>query len=200
MFRFSVDIIGKREVDRALTAMQATLTDIVPILKKIADDFYATMEERFDREGSYEGTPKWEPLSEGYRKTKEFFFPGKGILERTGALRESITRSNAPGSVFKIENGQLQIGSDLTVNGFNLLKLHSEGYYRPPIRPRFKKALAFYIGSKKVFAQYVKGVNVPARPVVMISGAQKERWRRIIHEELYNRLKPAWEEIQGAQI
>lgn len=200
MFHFTFRVQGKKVMDRALKGIIAVLTDMRPILEKIADDFYIMMQRRFESEGAYESMPMWEPLSPGYKLTKDYFFPGEKILVREGDLRDSITKRDAKGSVCIIDKDGLQIGSSLTVGDgkYNLLRLMSEGFYRPPVYPVKAKALAFYIGPQKVFAQSVKGVDVPARPVVMISAATKFRWSKIIHEELYNRLKPNWQTVQQA--
>lgn len=39
---------------------------------------------------------KWAPLSPAYAKWKRKRYPGKGILERTGSLKEGLTESSSP--------------------------------------------------------------------------------------------------------
>jgi len=39
MLRFSVAILGKKELDRAFKGLDDALTDVIPILEKIANDF-----------------------------------------------------------------------------------------------------------------------------------------------------------------
>lgn len=194
MLKFEVNIIGRTRISRALKGVEGILTDMKPILERIAADFYETMKKRFDAEGGFEGQPNWEPLSPGYRGAKEFQFPGTKILERSGDLRASITTPDSPYSIFNVTSDNLEIGSSLTVGkGLNLLELHSKGYYRPPVFAKNAPALSFYIGGNhRVYCKSVKGVDVPARPVVEISEAQKIRWNHIIHEELYNRMKDVW--------
>lgn len=96
---FSIDIDGDRELSRKIHGLTRAVSDWSPAFKAMAADWSSTMEQKFSTEGGHEaGTdaegnpnPPWAPLSARYAAWKARKYPGKGILEATGELREAAT-------------------------------------------------------------------------------------------------------------
>jgi phage gpG-like protein len=105
MFRFRLDIAGEVAMDRGISCFADGVTDFRPIWGVIADDFYARVVAQFETKGE-EGGQRWPELSEKYAAWKERHFPGRSILQRTGALMTSLTAGRvqgAPSGAVKIE-------------------------------------------------------------------------------------------------
>ena len=66
------------------------------VFPKLTPIFEAAAEGQFEAEGAGPRAGAWAPLSRRYAEWKEEHFPGKGILERTGRLREALTASSSP--------------------------------------------------------------------------------------------------------
>ncbi len=91
-FHISFDIDGDRELSRKLHGMLGAVSDWSPAFAKVAADWSDTMDRKFAAEGNLEtGSEQagWAPLSPKYAAWKAKHYPGKGILQRTGALREA---------------------------------------------------------------------------------------------------------------
>lgn len=65
---------------------------VFPLLTPV---FEATERRQFDAEGAGPVDGAWEPLSPAYEAWKLEKYPGKPILERTGAMREGLTSTSA---------------------------------------------------------------------------------------------------------
>lgn len=50
---------------------------------------------QFDAEGRGPNRGRWQPLSPAYAKEKAKLYPGKKILERSGKMREGLTKSSS---------------------------------------------------------------------------------------------------------
>jgi phage gpG-like protein len=89
MFQLHFRVEGVPELSRTLLRTATKLDDFTQPLKKSAKMILDDVEINFKTEGQLVGG--WEPLSEKYQKQKEKAgYGGKGILERTGALRKSF--------------------------------------------------------------------------------------------------------------
>lgn len=90
MLSLNVTINGLQEVKKQLDSTGEVLKDFKPEMELIGDflvDFFSNAV--FETEGSILGE-NWEPLSDKYFEWKTKNYPGRGILERTGALRHGF--------------------------------------------------------------------------------------------------------------
>ena len=95
---------------------------LAPIVAEAADNIFAS-----------EGRGGWPQLSEAYARWKARNYPGKGILELTGAYRSAATQIGAPGNVITTTENSLTYG----VEGLDYAIFHESGTNRLPARPVF---------------------------------------------------------------
>ncbi len=112
---FTADKFGSRVFPR-----------LIPILE-------AAVKKQFDARGEGPNRGAWKPLSEAYAKWKAEHYPGKGILERTGALRKALTEEGSSYAQRVFSGGQLNFGT----SGLPYASHHQEGAGRMPDRPVF---------------------------------------------------------------
>jgi phage gpG-like protein len=127
---------NSESVAKALANFQAALADNAPAFGEIADDFREMMAAQFASQGGAEGAP-WAPRagaagvrpSHATRKTsrRERRSP---LLQRTGALRDSLTRRGSSGAVENVAALSLALGSRVPYAVF-----HQLGTHRMPARP-----------------------------------------------------------------
>lgn len=110
MIRFRLDIAGEVQMDRGIARFADGVTDYRAIWPVIEDEFYALEARQFATEGE-EGGGKWQELSEPYGAWKAMAYPGKAILERTGALKASLTSESGAGGVHVRERKTLTLGT-----------------------------------------------------------------------------------------
>lgn len=182
---------GTKQLERSLKNLGTSLENFTRAYERIADDYYDTMKRVFESEGGEIEHP-WKPLTESTQKAKDSEFPGRGILERTGELKASLTDKSAPNAVCEISPSGLVIGSNVrTKSGIPLMRLHQYGWNKPEIIPRTSSALSWGSGDSTVFAKKSKAVHVEARPVFIATEEIKERWIRIIQEETTTKINEA---------
>jgi phage gpG-like protein len=112
MFRFQLNIAGEVQLDRGIGRFADGVGDYTPIWPVIQDDFYAEEKAQFASEGAEGGEP-WAPLSAQYAGWKELHYPGKPILQRTGALESSLTSASDPNAVHIQGRKALTLGTKL---------------------------------------------------------------------------------------
>ena len=95
---------------------------LAPIVAEAADNIFAS-----------EGRGGWPQLSEAYARWKARNYPGKGILELTGAYRSAATQVGAPGNSITTTENSLTYG----VEGLDYALFHESGTNRLPARPVF---------------------------------------------------------------
>jgi hypothetical protein len=109
---------------RKLERLTLFVSDLRPFWPLVVPLFIEWMREQFESEGAFAGNP-WAPLAPAYEAYKAVKYPGKPILQATGALRRAASnpsRRVAPTSL------TLTIHSDY-------LGYHQEGTSRMPARP-----------------------------------------------------------------
>lgn len=91
----------------------------------IAEDFRRMQAKRFDNNG-----PGWAPLAASTiaRKSRKGY-PTNKILHATGVLRDSLTKSGAPGSVVRVTPDELFMGTHVPYAQY-----HQQGTKRMPKR------------------------------------------------------------------
>ena len=96
---------------------------LAPVVAEAADRIFAS-----------EGRGQWPQLNEAYAAWKERNYPGKGILELTGAYRNAATQIGAPHNVVEVGDDHLTYG----VEGLEYPAYHESKSPRPPHRPVFE--------------------------------------------------------------
>lgn len=125
-FRFTFSVEGETQVDRTLARFADNVGDARPAWEALAAKFARAERRQFATEGAY-ASGGWAPLSPKYAAWKERHYPGRPILELTGALKDSLTRR--PFGVEVIEPGYMVLGS-----GIDYGKYHQAGGGRLPRR------------------------------------------------------------------
>lgn len=132
MLKFSFKTTpSEAQFSRAFTRFGNEVADLTPAFEAIADNFYEGEREMFASEGG--GAGGWAALKPEYAKWKSANYPGKGILQRTGLLMESLTDRSGPGSIFELAPMRLAMGSGLKHGGY-----HQTGTSKMPARPPVK--------------------------------------------------------------
>lgn len=145
MLRLTFQVMGARQLDRALSRFGDKVRDFRPVWRRIHADFLKIEAQQFDSEGARGGTA-WAPLSPSYSAWKAMNYPGRKILEMTGAMK-----------------AQLTAGTGMTVE-MQPLTLR--------MMPTDRKAPWHQRGTRRM----------PARPVVMLTEADRIRWVKMMHE------------------
>lgn len=93
--RLTFEIEGVVEMDRRLRGIQAEMTDWRPAFSETAKYMQKVFaNDVFETEGRAIGV-RWTPLSRAYAERKAGKYPGKGILEATGTMRDSFETAYA---------------------------------------------------------------------------------------------------------
>ena len=182
---------GKDQMIRAIHNLDNHLTSFRPFLEKVADDIYDTTKAVFETEGREINKP-WKPLSPGYAAAKAEQYPGRGILERTGKFKRSVTERSDTNAICIIEDNKLIIGSKVTTeNASNipLLTLHQYGWNKPEIVPRIASSLRWGSSDEPVFSKKSRAVHVDARPIFWADGDKRETWMRLLQTHIHDVLE-----------
>lgn len=99
-------VVGANRMESMFNHLERIPEDFRPVFEGMAEDFWEEEERIFDSEG-----PGWRALSPKYAEWKFKHFPGKRIMERTGALKASLTEGFAEGSVFEVFPHQMVLGT-----------------------------------------------------------------------------------------
>jgi hypothetical protein len=121
----TINVLGIQMVLRELGGYQKRLEDLTPAWEKIAQDLMALEKEVWASNGNVLGTP-WEALPPGYVARKARLGLHLGILEATGALRESLTEENSPDMILLTEKNSLTFGTARKVGSWYLGPIHQE--------------------------------------------------------------------------
>lgn len=129
MVNFSVEIAGNTQLDHAFRQFAARLRDFSVVWPDVAEVLREIIAETFDTEGT-SGGQAWQPLTPRYAAWKRRKVGNKPIEELSGALRASLTRKNARGSVETYTATELTLGSSL-----RYARVQHTGNRRLPARP-----------------------------------------------------------------
>ncbi len=126
--RITLKVDGIQSLDAELLRFTDRIQNATPAFEGIADMFAEAETQRFDSEGDIGGDGgKWSPLAASTVAFKLKHFPGTKILERTGALRQSLT--SRPFGIEIIGPQAMRIGTDTVYARF-----HQDGTSRMPRR------------------------------------------------------------------
>lgn len=106
-----IDLEGVPTLIRRVNGVKGKVKDLRKAWKKIGEDFRKTEERVFNGQGYYGSRPGWTPLTPKYREWKDKHYPGKPILQQTGALKSSLTKKGA-GHIEIIRRTSITLGSN----------------------------------------------------------------------------------------
>lgn len=108
---------------------QAGKVDLRPTMNIIGIGYRKEVGAIFNKQQPRGEGQRWPQLSDRYRAWKERRYPGKGILERTGALKKSMIEQGAPGNISIIGKASGTFGTTINYGIY-----HDKGGKRIPIR------------------------------------------------------------------
>jgi len=117
---------GADLISKQLGRMAGRIANPIPAFQQIAARFALIMKEQFDTEGGR--AHQWAALSPGYAAQKELRYPGKPILQASGALMKSLTHE--PFGVEGATATEMVLGTDIPYAIF-----HQLGTKGMPARP-----------------------------------------------------------------
>lgn len=116
-----IDFNGTPERLQKLAVFMSDLRTFWPRLVPLVTGWWR---QQFDTQGGFAGHG-WAPLSLDYAARKEVLYPGKGILQATGALRQAASRP---------ARAVTPVSLTLTIDDPKL-EHHQDGTDRMPARP-----------------------------------------------------------------
>ena len=111
MLRFSAEVQGVVELDRAFNRVNEYISDFRSIWPSVTTTVYGIFNQQFASEGAHGASGTWKPLSPAYKKWKEVNYPGQPILKLTNSLYESLSSPEGLDSIYRPERDSLTIGS-----------------------------------------------------------------------------------------
>ena len=132
MFNLAFVIEGDDKLQRALEKLDLSFKDFRPVFIEASKLFYEFEAEAFASEGASSRAGRWAGLTRQYARWKQKAAPGKPLLELTGALKASLTRPNARGSIRRVTEDEMIIGSAIAYSKF-LQEGTRKMVARPPI-------------------------------------------------------------------
>ena len=116
-----IEFSGLQRLGIALSALEARFSDYSVFWNDFA---LGLLSSRLREVFETEGYGRWSVLDPSYAESKAMRYPGRGILERTGAYREAATTPNHPGNVWVATATELMFG----VSGSHLEALSGDNY------------------------------------------------------------------------
>lgn len=125
------------DLTRLTTALERAGLEMANVAKHILPKLVPALEEavanQFDARGGGPATGVWAPLSKAYADWKQHHYPGKPILELTGALRAALTSSTDSRAQRSVSGDSLSYGT----RGIEYASFHQTGTPGMPARPPF---------------------------------------------------------------
>lgn len=128
MIRFTADVLGVTQLDRALSRLSVRTSNLIRPFEEVGSLLRDQLKERFDAEGH-----GWQKLSTRYAAWKEKKYPGKTILRRTDRMYSSLVRKNAPGNVSQVRAMDAAFGTTVPY-----ARHHQTGTGQMPAREIFR--------------------------------------------------------------
>jgi hypothetical protein len=119
-----IETHGLPEAKRVAEQAAAFMLDLRPFWPRVSTLFISWMRQQFQSEGGFGGS-KWAPLSPLYAQFKARVYPGKPILQATGAMRRA---ASSPTRLATATTLTLRIEDDK-------IEYHETGTTRMPARP-----------------------------------------------------------------
>lgn len=124
-----ITVTGERENARRLMRVGERGMDMRPIFSVLSDDWDTIVDEQFETEGRRGQTRGWKVLSESRVLQKEAQELDPRIMHATLALRRSLTKRGARGSIRRVRAHELYRGTSIFYAQY-----HHEGTARLPVR------------------------------------------------------------------
>jgi phage gpG-like protein len=153
MVEFEFNVLGQVAFSRGMNSYAQNVQDWRQVFEEIYDNFADIEKKIFQRRGF---PNRWTKLSPSYAAWKRVHYPGKPIMQLTGALLASLTgrgQATAQNTIKIIEKLRAEFGTDLPY-----AHAHQHGF---PAR------------------------NLPARPIVQLRPSDMDTWAEMIHEFAY---------------
>ena len=154
-----LEIAGREKFDGTIHALQSagrspiTGFDLPPLLSR---DFRTMEREHFDTEGH--GT--WPELSPPYATWKEVKYPGKPILQGTGALYAALTREGGADEYETGDTFTIKVGGEVGRRGAAHMRPHGNRPARKPIDPTPKDVDRFGDTARKQVRRKVSKLGI----------------------------------------
>jgi len=149
MLKISFEVTGEKQINRAFDAAAKAFEDFTPVFKELGKRFQSYEKQMFDTEGGISGS-RWATLSPGYRAWKSINYPGKGILERKGTLKKSLT---SPQAVHELEKLSAAYGTTVPYAIY-----HQKGAGNMPARKPIKLSKKERHNWTRELHRYIKSV------------------------------------------
>lgn len=130
MLRITVEIQGEKVLDRALSRFGEQLRDLRQLWPAVVTELRAITREQFAGQG-IGATGQWAKLSPAYKRWKEKNYPGRPILVRTEALKDSLLKNNK-NTVYRPLPQSLEFGTKIKYAAY-----HQRGSGKLKRRPIF---------------------------------------------------------------
>jgi len=121
VFRLTIHQTGAEELRTMLGGLAVAVDDISPTFPEMERAFRSIEISQFQSEGASGQEGAWPALSEVYAAWKARHFPGKPILQRTGALMRSLV-GRGPGSYVSTSPHSLTIGTSIPYAAFHQIE------------------------------------------------------------------------------
>jgi phage gpG-like protein len=120
---FTFEFVGSENVKKSMLAMLNTAKDLRPFWRdEFAPRYFGGVQDLFETGGRTRGAGgmfsggAWAGLTPVYRAWKQKMYPGKKILQLTGALQDSLTWSGTevgPGGIFDTTENYVRVGTTI---------------------------------------------------------------------------------------
>jgi len=149
--------VNKKKFETRVKALHSAVSDLRDFWRdEFAPIFFAQIQDLFTLQGQPRGGGgrfaggRWAPLSPRYAAWKKKAFPGMGILEATGELRDSFRwngSSLGPGGIFEPYEQYVLVGTSVAHAGAHQYGVKARNL---PARPFFSQP------DKKIFGPMLK--------------------------------------------
>lgn len=148
------EVAGVLQLSRILSRFADGVEDLEPAFEQIADDFLEIEQRQFESEGS-SGSGGWQELAPSTRAQKARRYPGRRILVASGRMEKSLTERGGE-HIRELSPLELRLGSSVTSDsGFPYPLAHQRGWG-----------------------------NLPTRPPIQLSEANRREWTRFVQRYL----------------
>lgn len=144
--RIEADVAGDKQVSRELLRLGARSANMAPALRKVAGLVAGSSGRRFASQG-----PGWAPLAQSTLTQRALEGTGSRILDRSGALKASVSGVGAPGQQLVVTDSFLLFGTTVPYAGFHQKGAPNAGI---PARKIFDLNAADRTGIVKTLQRY----------------------------------------------
>lgn len=160
--------VDDREIRGALSRLAGKVRNLLPAMKNIGEYLQRSTWERFDAQKDPSGKP-WAPLKASTRLRKKT----SKILIESSRLRDSIA--------YRANNDQVEVGTNVAYAAIHQLGGKTKA---ATIRPVRKKALFWPGASHPVASVNHPGSEIPARPFLGVSDADRSEILDIVSDHV----------------